>query len=411
MVPIIEVDNLTKTFQIQTLRASTLKETVLINLWKRGEYRDFTALDRVSFAVERGQSVAILGSNGSGKSTLLRLLAGITKPTAGRLAVRGRSSSLIDLTAGLQSELTGIENVFFNASILGLPRREIRRRLHEIMDFAELGHYIHSPVKYYSTGMLVRLAFAISAHLDPEILLVDEALAVGDTYFQAKSLDRMRYLRRTRNTTILLVTHNLELADDMADRVLWLEKGRLRYDGDKTGGLDRILIEHHRLMPTLEQYPFTWELMYLLIRGRFGSGEALIRGVRFVDGQGREKCTFHTGERFTVEVDYEIVRPIPDGLACGIGIEREDGLTCTIVHAPAALEAAATPRRGTFRASLEPFDFLPGRYRVSVGLAPPGRPLDVYDAHLILYLVRVEGAPDDPPDRAAFLQRARFQLA
>jgi len=409
MAPIVEVEHLTKIFRLTTVRASTLKEMLLVNLWKSRTYRELCALDDISFELERGKTLGILGSNGSGKSTLLRILAGVTPPTSGRVEVRGRVSSLIDLGAGLQPDLTGIENIFLNASVLGLSRREIRRKLSSIVDFAELGYYIHSPIKYYSTGMLVRLAFSIAAHLDPEILLVDEALAVGDAYFQAKSLDRMRQLRRRSDITILLVTHSLELVEEMCDEVLWIEKGRLKYRGTSTGGLDRILIEHHRNVPLLEQLDFSVELMNLLLRGRFGSGEVLITAVRFLDRNDRPTGTFRTGDRLCIEIDYEAKKPL-DGLLCGVGVERDDGLNCTMAYSNDEIFHAPLPRRGTIRAILDPMDFLPGRYRVSIGLSPPGRIEDVYDLHLLLYLFRVVEDESVPPTEAAFRQKAAFSI-
>jgi len=409
MSPIIAVEHLTKTYRLRTVRSGTLKEMLLVNLWKPNEYRELRALDDVSFDIEPGKTVGILGSNGSGKSTLLRILAGVTPPTSGTAAVSGRTGSLIDLAAGLEAELSGMENIFLNTSVLGLSRRETRRRLSDIVEFAELGHYIHSPVKYYSTGMLVRLAFSIAVHLDPEVLLVDEALSVGDAYFQGKSLDRMRRLRRSRRTTILLVTHELGLVEDLCDEVLWIEKGRVRYRGTRTGGLDQILMEHHRHVPLLERMQMSWQLIHVLMRGRFGSGETAIRSVRFVDGEGCETCTFRAGERLCVEVDYEILAPI-EGLMCGIGITREDGLTCTLAYSPNEQFQGALPPRGTIRAVLDPCDFLPGRYRFSIALSPPGRALDVYDLHLLLYTFRIVGEEEDPPSQAAFRQKADFAV-
>lgn len=408
MAPVVEVQNLTKTFQLRTVRSNTLKEMLLINLWTSGEYRELRALDDVSFAIERGHTVGILGSNGSGKSTLLRILAGVTPATSGRVVVRGRSNSLIDLTAGMEPNLSGIENIFLNASVLGLSRREIQKRLGAIVDFAELGYYIHSPVRYYSTGMLVRLAFSIAVHLDPEILLVDEALSVGDTYFQAKSLDRMRRLRGVRDTTILLVTHSLEIVEDLCDEVLWIEKGHLRYRGQSRAGLDRVLMDHHRHVPSLERLQWSHELMHVLIRARFGSGEMVIQGVRFIDPTGRETCSFRPGEAFCIEADFEKRGDI-DRVIFGVGIEREDGLSCILVHTPEEL-FRPIPEKGTLRAILDPFDFLPGRYRMSVGFLSPDDPPAVYDLHLLLYVFRVVGDEEEETTRSAFLQRARFSV-
>jgi len=409
MAPIVEVEHLAKFFQIRTLRASTLKEMLLVNLWKSSEYRELRALDDVSFVLEPGRTLGIVGSNGSGKSTLLRILAGVTPPTSGCVAVRGRSGSLIDLAAGLQPELSGIENIFFNMSMLGLSRREIHRCLSAVVDFAELGHYIHSPVKYYSTGMLVRLAFSIAVHLDPDVLLVDEAFSVGDAYFQGKSLDFMRRLHRTHHTTILLVTHDLDLVEDMCDEILWLEKGRIRYGGPLVGGLDRIMMEHQRHAVEQEIMKFSPELLGLLVHGRFGTGDAVIRAVRFVDRNGTETCTFRTGERFCFELDYEVLRPIK-GILCGLAIVREDGLNCTVVYSGEDLFGDGMPPRGTIRATLDPLDFLPGAYRFSAGLLQAGHPEVVYDTHVLLYRFRVIGDEVGLPADAAFHHKARFTV-
>lgn len=409
MAPIVEVSHVSKIFQLRTIRASTLKETILVNLWKQGETRELTALDDVSFEVERGRALAIMGSNGSGKSTLLRILAGVTPATSGQVVIRGRTGSLIDLTAGLEPELNGIENIYYNASVLGLSRREVRRRLSDIIDFAELGYYIHSPVKYYSSGMLVRLAFSISVHLDPEILLVDEALSVGDTYFQAKSIDRMRRLRQRRNTTILLVTHNQELVEDMCDEVAWIERGRIKFCGPRTTGLDRLLIAHHEHVAQLPQLDFSIELMHLLTRGRFGNGDVVIQNVRFMDASGDQTCSFCSDQAFHVEIDYEAKKPV-EGLMAGIGVERLDGLSCTIAYTPDDLFGGAVPHKGTIRAVLDPFDFLPGRYRISIALSPPGRPAEVYDLHLLMYMVRVTDGERASSTGAACRQEADFSV-
>jgi hypothetical protein len=220
----------------------------------------------------------------------------------------------------------------------------------------------------------------------------------------------MRQLRRTRETTILLVTHNLEFVEEMCDEILWIEKGHLRYRGTRGSGLDQILMEHHRHVAELDQMALSHELMHLLIRGRFGTGEVIIRSVRFVNRDGRETCTFRPGDRFCAEIDYEVVRPV-EALMCGAGIEREDGLTCTLNYSSGDLFGGAPiPPRGTIRAILDPFDFLPGRYRFSVGLSPPGRPADVYDLHLLLYMICVVGDEADVPSEAAYEQKAQFAV-
>lgn len=190
-----------------------------------------TALQAVSFEVEQGEGFGIVGDNGSGKSTLLGLIAGVLRPTRGRIAVHGRVSALLELGAGFHPELTGRENILLNGVLLGLGRREVRQRLDAIIEFAELTGYMDQPVRTYSSGMLARLGFSVVAHLDPEILLVDEVLAVGDVGFQKKCLQRMLEFKE-RGVTIVLVSHNLSDVERICDRALWLDRGRVAALGD-----------------------------------------------------------------------------------------------------------------------------------------------------------------------------------
>ena len=193
----------------------------------------FEALSDVSFDVAAGQTLGVIGRNGSGKSTALKLVAGITKPTTGTVKVEGRISALIELGAGFHPEISGRENVFINGIMLGLTRREIQARFDEIVDFAELRQFIDAPVKTYSSGMYMRLGFAVAIHVDPDVLLVDEVLAVGDESFTHKCLDKFAEFKR-RNKTILLVTHSLGLVERFCDEALWLDHGQMRGQGDPT---------------------------------------------------------------------------------------------------------------------------------------------------------------------------------
>jgi ABC-type polysaccharide/polyol phosphate transport system ATPase subunit len=213
--------------QFRTLKSALLKGDLLSEL-APGE--TFTALDGVSFEVPRGCTYAVIGENGSGKSTLLKLMAGITRPTRGELRVQGRVSALIELGAGFHPEISGRENVAINGIMLGLTRAEVDERFDAIVDFAELREFIDLPVKTYSSGMYARLGFAVAIHVEPEVLLVDEVLAVGDEAFTRKCLDKIGEFRR-RGRTILLVTHSLGLVEKMCDEALWLRKGRVAGEG------------------------------------------------------------------------------------------------------------------------------------------------------------------------------------
>jgi len=235
MTPAIEVNRASKIYrrfsqrkQFATLKSALLTGSLISSL--RPD-ETFTALDDVSLTVPRGRTLGVIGLNGSGKSTLLKLVAGITKPSTGTVRVEGRISALIELGAGFHPEISGRENVFINGIMLGLSKREVAQRFDEIVDFAEMGEFIDAPVKTYSSGMYMRLGFAVAIHVDPDVLLVDEVLAVGDEGFTHKCLDKFAEFRR-RNKTILLVTHSLNLVERFCDEALWLDAGRAMDHGD-----------------------------------------------------------------------------------------------------------------------------------------------------------------------------------
>ncbi|MEO1063089.1 MAG: ABC transporter ATP-binding protein [Actinomycetota bacterium] len=228
--PAVEVLDVSKRFGLRDEPAWTLKERVL-RLGRRAPVRDFWALERVSIEVQEGETLGLIGHNGSGKSTLLKCIGGILQPTTGEIRTRGRLASLLELGAGFHGDLTGRENVFLNGSILGLSRRQLEARFDEIVHFAELERFIDNPVKTYSSGMFVRLGFAVAVNVDPDILLVDEVLAVGDEAFQNKCLDRVREFQR-EGRTIVFVTHGVETVRQICDRAAVLNSGRLVAIGD-----------------------------------------------------------------------------------------------------------------------------------------------------------------------------------
>src|SRR2546429_3449321 len=220
----IEFQGVSKSYAIYDSPGDRLKE--LITPKRYQFHRDFWALRDVSFTIRRGETFCIVGENGSGKSTLLQIIAGILHPTTGDTAVRGRVSALLELGAGFNPEFSGRDNVYLNGAILGLTTRQIDQRYGEIARFAEIGDFIDQPVKTYSSGMVVRLAFAVAINVDPEILLVDEALAVGDIYFRQRCMRKVHELR-SRGITILFVSHAVSDVKAIGDRVLWLDRGRL----------------------------------------------------------------------------------------------------------------------------------------------------------------------------------------
>jgi ABC-type polysaccharide/polyol phosphate transport system ATPase subunit len=227
--PIIEFKGVTKTFSFQNQK--TFKEFLPALFMGEKTHNQFTALNDISFKINRGDTVGIIGPNGSGKSTILKLVAGVMSPNQGKVIVKGRVSPLIELGAGMHPELSGYENIYLNGAILGLKRNDIDRNIKSIIDFAEIEDFIHQPVKHYSTGMYMRLGFAIAIHVDPEILIVDEILAVGDAKFQEKCFKKMEEYKKS-NTTILFVSHTLEQILKFCSKVMYINSSNLILIGD-----------------------------------------------------------------------------------------------------------------------------------------------------------------------------------
>lgn len=225
---VISIKNLSKSFKIYHDKPVTLKERALF--LKKKTYKEMKIIDNISVSIEQGQMVGLIGHNGSGKSTLLKLLTKIIYPDKGEISIQGRVSSLLELGAGFHPDFTGIENIYMNASIFGLSKKEIDQKIDDIIAFSELGEFIYNPVRTYSSGMYMRLAFAVAINIEPDILLVDEVLAVGDASFQRKCLNRIKQLKGA-NKTIVLVTHDHGVVERMCDRAIWLHEGNIMLDG------------------------------------------------------------------------------------------------------------------------------------------------------------------------------------
>ena len=228
MQPAVELCGVSKTFRLCHGRNRSLKSAVLS--FRRRNYENLVALDDVSLSVKPGETLAVIGKNGSGKSTLLRLLGKVYRPTRGSILVRGQVSALLELGAGLHPELTGMENIFLNGAILGLRTKEIRRRLDDILEFSELGKFIDSPLKSYSNGMIMRLGFSVAVQVDPDVLLVDEVIAVGDEAFQEKCYHKIEEFQKA-GKAIIFVSHDLQAVRKVASRAIWLNGGRIQTDG------------------------------------------------------------------------------------------------------------------------------------------------------------------------------------
>lgn len=227
---VVEVNNITMKFRMANDKVMSLKEYVVALLEHRLQYKEFTALDDVSFQVKKGEVLGIIGKNGAGKSTLLKIIAGVLKPTSGNVKLKGNVVPMLELGSGFDQELSGKENIFLNGSILGYDKKFLESKYDEIIEFSELKEFINMPIRNYSSGMLMRLAFSIATVVEPEILIVDEILAVGDEGFQNKSRARMMELM-SGGTTVLFVSHSIKQIEEMCDRVLWLDEHKVREIG------------------------------------------------------------------------------------------------------------------------------------------------------------------------------------
>ena len=314
------------------------------------------ALRDVSFTVEEGEAIGFVGPNGAGKSTLLKLLSRITEPTEGSAEIHGRVGSLLEVGAGFQAELSGRENLYLNGAILGMRRAEIRRKFDEIVAFAELERFIDTPVKHYSSGMYMRLAFAVAAHLEPDILLVDEALAVGDAAFQRKCLAKMGEVAR-EGRTILFVSHHMSAVESLCDRVLWLDHGRLVEQGPPAEVIARYL-------------QLTWGAVterQWRTEDAAGNDIAQLLGARVVPPEGADVLTVRTP--FAIEVDYRLRRP-GASISVSLHVVNEQGALVFNARAPEPTMSNATPCPEAVRARcLIPGDLLnDGRLRVDIEL-------------------------------------------
>ncbi|MBI3894568.1 MAG: ABC transporter ATP-binding protein [Acidobacteria bacterium] len=330
MATAIQVQNLAKMYRVYRNPAARLKEILTGN--RRSHHQEFWALDGISFEVERGGVYGIIGPNGSGKSTLLEMIAGTLEPSRGRVITEGRIAALLALGAGFNPEFTGRENVYLNGEILGLSRAEMGRNFPQIERFAEIGEFMDRPVKTYSTGMYLRLAFSIAIHINPEILVVDEVLAVGDAIFVNRCIRKFEELRR-QGVTVLLVTHDLGLVKLLCDRAMLLHRGRALAEGDPNDVVNRyngLVLERQRVfeegMPAPPAAEITSEVLEpLQYSYRHGDQQAVVMKVELFDAAGQRVRVFRSGEKLCVRVLVYFRQPHPHPVV-GILIRTRIGM-------------------------------------------------------------------------------------
>jgi lipopolysaccharide transport system ATP-binding protein len=385
----IRAENLSKRFWLQTDRRTGLKERFIRGGVPKG--REFWALRDASFEITRGTTFGLLGQNGSGKSTTLKVLAGIYRPNAGRVIVNGRVSALLELGAGFHGELTGRENVRLNGAILGLSGKQIDASMDRIIDFAAIGDFIDSPVKIYSSGMFVRLGFAIAVSLDPEILMVDEVIAVGDEEFQRKCFDHLHELRK-RGSTIVLVTHSLGLIRDMCDQAAWLEHGRIRQLGPGREVVDSYLadinereVHAQHESPAVEAAPVT--------QRRPGSGEVRITSLEYLDGSGGPSPVLLAGAPCTIRMHFAADEALPEAVF-GIGFVHESGAFVSGPNSGSVGPWAVEAGRGYVDLATNELLLQPAIYRVTTSIGDRGHIIDFADRE---YELHVRGRGDEEP--------------
>jgi ABC-type polysaccharide/polyol phosphate transport system ATPase subunit len=414
--PAIELRNVTKIYrrygsrQFATLKSALTHRSLLSELRPN---ETFTALSDFSLRIPVGSTFGLVGRNGSGKSTALKLVAGITKPTTGTVAVRGRISALIELGAGFHPEISGRENVFINGIMLGLSKREIERRFDEIVEFAELADFIDEPVKTYSSGMYMRLGFSVAIHVDPEVLLIDEVLAVGDEGFTHKCLDKFADFKR-RGKTVLLVTHSLNLVERFCDEAAWLDSGQKRAEGDPYRVIAEYVSDVERQeerflassddktqnetaaapaqnVAALPSDP-TADMMKAA-EGRWGSRVVEIVDVALLDAQSQPVHVIHSGDPVTLRMTVRAHQPVED-FVFGVGIFGADGV-CVYGTNTDIDELVSTAFDGEASVSIafDSLDLVEGTYKLDVAVHKhDGVP---YDYHRLLHTFRVKSRTQD----------------
>ena len=353
---VISVEHVSKKFRLYHEKNQYLKSTLLSG--KRARYEDFWAVNDVSFEVSTGSTFGIIGSNGSGKSTLLKCIAGILFPEKGSITTRGRTAALLELGSGFHPDLSGRENVYLNGALLGLTRQELERRFDEIVDFAGLDEFIDTPVKNYSSGMAVRLGFAVAINVDPEILIIDEVLAVGDASFQQKCYQKIESFRRD-GKTIIFVSHGLSDVTTLCSQVLWMDKGRAKAIGRSVDLVSDYLGASHNVIHKTDETSGE----------RWGNNEYTVEKVQILDANGQQTVVVHTNRAMTVRIHYKKNSDITDVIA-GLRISHLHGTQVFATNSRRrGAELGLFGKEGYVDLHIPRIPMLTGTFQISVDLS------------------------------------------
>ncbi|MFZ3171867.1 MAG: ABC transporter ATP-binding protein [Carboxydocellales bacterium] len=386
---VIEVKDVWKKFRLYHDKRPTLKEKFLFR--GTGKSEDFWALKGINLTITKGLTVGLIGQNGSGKSTLLKLLTKIIYPNKGIITVHGKVSSLLELGAGFHPDFTGRENIYMNSSIFGLTKREIDKSIDQIVEFSELEEFIDSPIRSYSSGMYMRLAFATAINVDPDVLLLDEILAVGDISFQKKCLNKIKELKN-QGKTIVFVSHEHGAVEKLCDKAAWLHHGELKYFGDTKQVIDKYLVElsQKREQQLITEHTLECEVPQIELgstevdtnnqeivqnseeidknQDRWGTKEIEITEVKMFSSQLVEKYLFETGESIEILIYYKVNMNVEEPVF-GIGFIRNDGLQCygTNTHID-KMKICNLDTKGCIKFKIGSLDLLEGQYTLEVAV-------------------------------------------
>lgn len=388
----IEVKDVSKSFKIFIDKGNTMKERVLFRKRRTYDYRQ--VLRNISFTVKRGEAIGLIGHNGCGKSTILKLLTKIIYPDKGSIQISGRVSSLLELGAGFHPDMSGRENIYINAAIFGLTKKEIESRLEDIIAFSELQGFIDNPVRTYSSGMYMRLAFSVAINVDAEVLLIDEILAVGDANFQAKCINKLKEIKAS-GTTIVIVSHSLAQIEQICERSIWIHDGLVQMDGkprevhpaylDYMGRKRQEIAGEEARRKEDKQYDNSDSTEEChqdenpKKLKRWGNGRARITSVCLMDTEGNQQNVFETGKDIRMQVKYQVKEKVTDAVF-GIGFFRDDGVQCYATNTRLdGMSEFSLIQDGTLDLLLKNVPLMPGVYTIDLAVeSEQGIPVDYY---------------------------------
>ena len=373
----IEVRNVTKSFKVYLDKGAQLKERLLFR--KRSRYEERKVLRGISFDVKKGEAIGLIGHNGCGKSTTLKLLTRIMYPDEGTIKLKGRVSSLIELGAGFHPDMSGRENIYTNAAIFGLTKKEIDARIKDIVDFSELAEFIDNPVRTYSSGMYMRLAFSVAINVDADVLLIDEILAVGDANFQTKCFNKLKEIK-AQGTTIVIVSHALGQIEQICDRAIWIHEGLIKAEGPpKEIDLEYLDYMSRKMQEMNKSESDAEEVSEEETGKRWGSGEVRIKKVRSFAADGSEQKTFRTGEDIRLSIDYTVKKPVKDAVF-GFGVFDMNGIQCYGTNTRIDKQPDITiSENGTAEILMKNVELLAGEYNIDIAIEQgEGIPIDYF---------------------------------